>query len=151
MQTAHKWIAGALAVGVLSTGLIAFAQTGTSTEPTRVKKEKTTLNLSCVQGAVDAREGALGQAFTTFSQAMTSALSARKTALHDAWGLTDNVARRTARKTAWTTYQSAAKAARTAVRSSRETAWADFKTASKACGVPVVESPAPSNSDSISL
>ncbi len=96
-------------------------------------------DLACVQTAVDARETTIGTAFNTYSTAMASALSARKAALHTAWGMTDNTARRTARNAAWSTFKTASKAAHRALKASRHSAWATFRTASAACHVPAVE------------
>ena len=112
---------------------------------------KETLNISCVQVAVDAREGTIDQAFATYSGKMTTALTARKTALHNAWGITDATARKSARDAAWTAYKTAAKAAHTELKTTKQKAWSDFKTASKACHVPVVESQSVSTGDTISL
>jgi hypothetical protein len=153
-----------LTTGAISLALLAsivapaFAQTGSVTgaagnttnpgEPTNPgnpgPKPPTggKLNLVCVQAAVDAREAAIGTAFSTFAAGQSAALAARKTALHDAWGNADGSIRRPARDKAWSDYRIANRAVMTALRAARETAWGAFRSASAACGVEVVEQPA---------
>ncbi len=114
-----------------------FAQTGTSTPTHPLVK---TVDLSCVQTAVDAREDALDTAFTTFTGAESAALSARKSALHDAWGIAAAKDRRAARNKAWSAFKTANRAAFSALRTARAQAWSAFGTASAACHSPVVES-----------
>ena len=63
-----------------------FAQTSGLMAQAPVPQAKS--GFECVQAAVDTREAPVGTAFTTFSTAESAALSARKTALHDAWGMT---------------------------------------------------------------
>ena len=71
-----------------------------------------TVNLTCMQTAVDTREDAIISAHTAYNTAIMSGLTARKNALHDAWGLTDGTARKTAIKSAWSTWKSVHTAAR---------------------------------------
>ncbi len=96
-------------------------------------------NLQCVQAATDKREDAIASDWSTYETAISAALSARKSALHDAWGITDTKTRIAARNTAWNTYRTAAKSASSALRSARLSDWSAFASASKACKVPVVE------------
>lgn len=122
-----------------------FAETASSTGSHPV------VSASCVQTAVDTREAAIDDAFATFSTSETAALVARKSALHDAWGMASASARRSARTKAWTDYRTANKAAYTALRTARKAAWATFATASGACHVPVVESVGAEGTGSLGL
>lgn len=122
-----------LALLILGGANMAYAQNRTAA-PER------TLNLACVQSDVAIREGAIQKAFMTFSGSISSALSARATALNTAWGMTVGTERRAARKTAWEAYRTASNEARTAFKTSKKSAWDTFKTASKNCKVEVVES-----------
>ena len=89
----HKQIVVGTLIAVSLIGSNAFA--ATTTPSTTVTTSK--VDYACVQTAVDVREDAIATAFTTFTSAESAALSARKSALHDAWGMTDAKARRTAR------------------------------------------------------
>ena len=94
---------------------------------------KKTVDIACVQKAVDKREDALIAGWTSFNTSMSAAYSARKTALHDAWGMSDATARKTAVKTAWENFKKSAKAARQAWKTARKNAWQTFRSDAKAC------------------
>ena len=64
---------------------------------------KQAMNPMCMQTAVDTREDAIAAAFSGFNDSIKTALSARKVALHAAWGLSDKAARSTSVKAAWKT------------------------------------------------
>jgi hypothetical protein len=89
------------------------------------------VNLTCMQTAVDAREDAIAEAFTTFNDDVSEALTARKTALHTAWGLTERAARNAAIKSAWTAWKAAHKDALADLKTDRKAAWNTFKTTAK--------------------
>ena len=111
---------------------------GASMAPT-IMQQKPPVDYSCIQKAVDTREDAVGTAFSAFATSESAALSARKTALHDAWGMGDAKARRTARNKAWGDFRTASKTAHSALKTAKESPWKDFEVASKACKTPVVE------------
>ncbi len=140
-------IAATGALLVASFALPAFAQTSAGTPTASAPK----MDLACVQNAVDVREGAIGDAFSSFTTSENTALSARKSALHDAWGMTDGKSRRAARDKAWSDYHIANKAAFAALRTAKKSAWSAFETASKACKVPVVEASAMEGTGSLGL
>lgn len=129
----NKVLGGAVLAVLLAVAAPVFAETATTTSV------KPTTNIACVQAAVDVREQGIIDAWTTFNSSMISTLTTRKSALHDAWGMTDGTARRAARSAAWTTFQTSSRAAHTTLRTTREAIWNTFRTASKACGVVVVE------------
>jgi hypothetical protein len=92
-----------------------------------------TIDTACIQRAVDAREGSLLTAVTTFTTSIQAAYTARKNTLHDAWALTDSKQRKEAIKTAWKTFKDAKKAARKKFKDDSRAAWKTFRTAAKSC------------------
>lgn len=136
-----KFLLGA----VMLTSLIAspvFAETSGTTTTTmpETPKVKVAVDYSCVQTAVDVRETTIATAFTAFSTAESAALAARKSALHDAWGMTSAKERSAARNKAWSDFKTVNRAAFKALRTANKDAWGAFKTASKSCHAPVAES-----------
>ena len=122
----------AMIIASLFVGMTASAATGDRTvQNTKVAKTAKVVNLTCMQTAVDARETAVAAAFTGFNTDVQAALTARKAALHDAWGITDKAARNTAVKAAWSAWKSASKAAHAKLRTARKTAWTTFQTTAK--------------------
>jgi|GEM_PF-2866464 ribosomal protein S20 len=115
----------------------AFAETNGAGVPsamhtTMMKHASSTpVDTACVQTALDTRETAIGAAFDTMQSAVKAGLTTRKSSLHDAWGLSDRTARRTAIKTAWAKWSSDNKAAQTALRTSRKTIWNTFQSTVK--------------------
>ncbi len=94
---------------------------------------KQQVDIACAQTAVDARETSIMAGWSTFSTAVTNAYAARKTALHDAWAMTDKTARKTALKKAWSDFKTAKKNALSAWKATRDTAWKTFRTNTKNC------------------
>jgi hypothetical protein len=92
---------------------------------------KKSVDLTCMQTAIDTREDAILDAFEEFNSDVEAGLAARKTALHDAWGMTDKVARQAAIKKAWTDWKAAKKSAHTDLKAARKSAWEKFKTTVK--------------------
>ena len=106
--------------------------TATSTKKTKGKN----VDATCMQTAVDTRETALTEAWSTFATDIEDALSARKSALYDAWGKSDVKVRNTAIATAWKTWKSDKKSAHTELRSDRKATWETFKkTAKDSCKI----------------
>ncbi len=96
----------------------------------------TNVDATCMQTAVDTRESSLETAWNTFTTSVTSALSARKTALHDAWGLSVVSERNAAIKTAWKEWKSASKTNHKKLITDRKSAWETFrKTTKESCKV----------------
>lgn len=98
--------------------------------------------LSCMQSAVEKRETSIISAVDTFNTSISKIHSARKTALVDAWKIEDKTARNEARKSAWTTYRTDAKAAHSAMKASRQVSWTTFKNDRILCGAPVTDTTA---------
>ncbi len=116
-----KKILFTLALALVLTPFVSMAQTTTK----GIKASKT--DLECVKNAVSVREDALIGAFSKFNTSMTSALSAKKTALLDAWSKTEKKERQDARKSAWSTFKSAKKSAASSYKSEKKAAWSTFK------------------------
>lgn len=114
-------------------------QTNPTTPVTTSMPPMASTGIACVQTAVVTREAAIGASFSTFSTSMSSTLSARATALANAWSLTDGTARRNARNTAWTEYKNASRTAKSVFKTEKKAAWRTFNEASKTCRVSVVE------------
>jgi hypothetical protein len=134
----YKTIASLFAVALIAGSGLVSAQ-GTTTSSSSDQMKRAPVNASCIQLAVDVREGAIGSAFSQFTTSINSALSARKIALNAAWGMQDAKMRRAARNAAWDNFQIASKSAHSVLKTARKAAWATFKAASSACGLPVVE------------
>ena len=92
--------------------------------------------LTCAASAVASRETAIQSALSTFSGSMTSAFSARASALASAWTATDLKARNQAIKDAWSTFGKAKTAARKSYNTATNAAWSQFSTARKTCKAP---------------
>ncbi len=126
----------ALAAGVIvaaSMTIPAFAEEGASMSVGASMKAKKTVDIACMQSAVDKREDAIIAAWSAFNTSMTSAHTMRKTALHDAWGMSDPAARRSAIKSAWENFRKSKKSAVQAWKAARKNAWKTFKSDAKKC------------------
>ncbi len=95
------------------------SSTASSTRPS--------VNLSCVQTAVEERETAVSASWGEFSTSITVALTARKTALVEAWQLTNGKERATALKDLMKNWKDASKGAHEALKTDRKASWAEFK------------------------
>ena len=116
------------------------------TEQTDSSTTKTTktVNLSCMQTAVSVREDALIAAHDGYAADHKAGLTARKTALNTAWGLTDMSARKVAIKNAWSSWKTALTAARSDLKTEKKAAWTKFKkTAKDTCKEVVPKEEAP--------
>lgn len=119
-----KIISSILIVFIFGIGLIAFAET------TNTKK---TVDLTCMQIAVEKRDNAIITAWDKYTASVKSALETRKSALKSAWAITDKVQRVAAIRTAWSNYKSAIKTARKTWATEKRSAWQTWKTDAKTC------------------
>ena len=101
---------------------------------TKVAKSET-LNLACMQTAVEKRDNALITAVDNYHTALRAALVARRDALKAAWGMSDRTARRTAIHTAWRKFRSDRHMIRFELNKARRNAWQQFRTDRRACHV----------------
>jgi hypothetical protein len=119
-----KIISSILIVLIFGIGLIAFAET------TNAKK---TVDLTCMQSAVEKRDGAIITAWDKYTASVKSALETRKSALKSAWTITEKTERISAIKTAWNNYKSSIKTTRQTWMKERKATWQTWKTDAKAC------------------
>ncbi len=94
-----------------------------------------TLNVSCIQNAVEKRDSAIIVAHGTFNTSIVNALTARKDALKAAWAKPTRQERTSGRKAAYDAFKTSQKSAHEALRSVRKSSWSTFDTDMKACGV----------------
>ncbi|MBI5156205.1 hypothetical protein HZA45_02935 [Candidatus Peregrinibacteria bacterium] len=120
-------LAATVAMPVFAEGMSASAGANASV------KAKKTVDIVCVQTAVDKREQAIAGAWTAFNAGMTTAYATRASALHTAWGMTDAAARRAAVKAAWDAFRTSSKSAMKTHREAKKNAWKTFRTEAKAC------------------
>jgi hypothetical protein len=91
-----------------------------------------TINLTCMQTAVQERETAVASAFDAFATDMKAAYADRKAALNTAWGMTDAKERNTAIKAAWKEFRKDRVEARKDLGTAKKNAWREFRTTAKA-------------------
>lgn len=94
-----------------------------------------TLNVSCIQNAVEKRDSAIIIAHDTFNTSIINALTIRKDALKLAWAKEARQDRTSARKATYDVFKISQKNAHRALRAVRKTSWDTFNTEMKACGV----------------
>ena len=128
-----KFIACAAATMVAATLVVPAFALDVDVNTTMSVGAKKTVDIACVQKAVDKREDALGAGWTAFNTSVSSAYAARKTALHDAWSKTDAAQRRSAVKAAWDAFKKSAQSARKTWKEARKNAWKTFRSEAKAC------------------
>lgn len=114
-----------------STAMPALALTPTPVPPK-------TVNIACIQAAIEKRDTAVISAYDTLHTSIVAALNARKEALKNAWTKIDRLERRTALKNAWAAYHASRRAAQQTWRTSRRSAWQTFRTEARACGPTII-------------
>lgn len=110
-----------------SRGLGLGRESASSTQPT--------LNVTCIQNAVEKRDSAIIAAHNTFNTSITNALTVRKDALKAAWAKPTRQERTSARKAAYDTFKVSQKSAHEALRTVRKSSWSTFDTDMKVCGI----------------
>ncbi len=127
----------ATAILLSATPLSVFAQTSVAPESMRraqTTTPKKTLDVACIQAAVDKREAAIIAALDTYHSAAKTAFETRRSALQAAWAITDRAERRAALKAAWAAFRKSTREASSTFRKARRTAWEQYRTDRKACG-----------------
>lgn len=123
-------------------------------ESMRNRRASTTIDATCMAGAVETRETALASAWSELNSSIITALSDRKAALIAAWNLAPSADRTSALRTAWKEWKADKKAAHTEFRKDRKAAWDAFKkTAKDSCKmtVPKDEAQEKSEKDSVAI
>jgi hypothetical protein len=94
------------------------------------------VDATCMQTTMDTREDALVSAWGVFNGTITTGLSARKSAIYTAWGLTDLKERNDALIKSWKDWKKTSKDAHSGLRGAKKSAWETFKkTAKDSCKV----------------
>lgn len=130
MNSKTKLIHGLVVMSLLASAIPALAQT----PPPSAGRSADTVDVACIQAAIDKRDNAIIAAVDTFHDAAKSALQTRRDALKAAWALTDRDARRKAIRSAWENYRKSVRQARQDLNKVRRAAWAQYKTDRRACG-----------------
>lgn len=119
----------------LSSSSSSSSASSSSSSSSEGKRRKTLqpVTAACVQTAVDAREQAVLSAVTAYTSSLVSAFQQKKTALHNAWSITDTVQRKASVKSAWAAFTQSKKSAKKTYKDARQTAWSTFKKAAKLC------------------
>ena len=133
VSISQKFVISAV-IASLSAVYVAIVPFSAEAAVSTTTKDKKVASLTCMQTAIDTRETAIIDAFKAYRNSMDEALSDRKTALHDAWGISNHVDRNKAIKTAWSDWRKAKKEAYAELKSDRKSAWDAFtKTAKNTC------------------
>lgn len=131
----------------------ASSTNASSSDKMKERKASTTVDRTCMAGAVATREASIKTAWTTFTGSVTTALDKRSSALAAAWGASAD-GNREAVKKAWTDWKKDRTAAQAKLKNDRKGAWDAFKkTAKESCKVttPKEEGLERAGSDSIAL
>jgi uncharacterized membrane protein len=103
------------------------AQSATSTP------SNSTVDLACMQAAVEKRDNAVISAWDTLSASIKTALQTRRDALKAAWGISNSKERRKAIREAWANFAKSKKEASKIFNQARKEAWKQFRNDAKAC------------------
>lgn len=95
--------------------------------------------ISCMQDAVEKRDTSIISSVSTYSTAVTSALTVRKDAIKASWSLSTKEERDSARKAAWENYKTSAVQAKQDLKTGKSKAWDQFRIDRKACGVGITD------------
>lgn len=82
--------------------------------------------ISCMKGAIEARDGAIITAIQAYGVAWQQAIQRRMSNIGTAWGIENAKERRAAIKAAWTQYRADTKTAKNTLRQQQRDAWASF-------------------------
>ena len=107
--------------------------TSDSNVDVKVESNRGTVDLACMQTAVEKRDNAMIAAQDAYSASWKTALQTRRDELKAAWGIQDKKQREEAIRAAWKKFRESRKTGRENFRTARKNAWNTFKTDSKAC------------------
>lgn len=116
------------------TGVLALPVFAASPSPSPAPKRS--IDLACVQTAVEKRDNTVIAAFDAFTSSVRAALVTRRDALKAAWGNADRAERHAAIRTTWATFRNSRRAARQTWHAARRAAWRQFHVDRRACRVP---------------
>jgi hypothetical protein len=142
---AASFTASSFAQNATGTATSTTATSTTATTTVATTTASTTAMLNCMINAVDKRENSIILAQDAQNVAIKNALTVRRDSLKAAWGIADRDLRNTARKAAWSVYNTSAKTANTNLKNSKKATQELFKTEAKACGL--INKPEPVRKD----
>ncbi len=122
-----------LALSLVSSAAPVFAEEIHTTTTPPIVSPAPVIDIVCIAAVVDKRELAVAAAFDAYATSQKIALSARRTALANAWKMTERKERNAAILAAWKTYRTDHRAAVLTHRKAIEAAWKQAKTDWKAC------------------
>jgi len=127
---------GVMASSLLAGPVLAEEATSTSTNTntnTPVVSAVKTIDLACMQTAVEKRDNAIIAALDKHTANVKTALTTRRDALKAALGITDLVQRRLAIKAAWDAFNGTWKKEARLLNDARRAAWRQFRLDAKTC------------------
>lgn len=126
-----------------ATVLPAFADTtgGNSAIATTPANHRT-VDLACMQTAVEKRDNAIISAVDAYASAVKTALQTRRDALKAAWGIADKKQRRLALRAAWDAFRGTWKNVAKDLRSAKRDAWMQFNKDQRSCSGNAGDEPA---------
>ena len=98
-----------------------------------------TLNVTCIQMAIDARDTKIIAAVGAYDSSVSAGLQTRMSALDAAWALPEALQRNPAISAAWEAYKAAWRVSVQKLRTDREAAWMQFKADLRTCGPGAME------------
>ncbi len=134
--------------------LVIFPAISSATETNSSLGRSARVDATCMQTAVGTREESLLTAWEEYTSDITSALKQRKSALYDAWGVSEIKDRNAAIKSAWKSWKESSRSAHVQLKKDRKAAWETFKkTVRTSCKIstPKDESLGKDSSGTISL
>ena len=111
----------------------AFALSVNLETDARVEARRASVDLACMQTAVEKRDNAMIAALDAYHASWKAALQTRRDELKTAWGTQDKNQREDAIRAAWKKFRESKKSARDTFRTARKNAWKTFKTDARAC------------------
>ena len=114
-------------------GAVAIATEIKTTDIVRTWQQLSGVVVTCVRNALDKRESSMISALTSYQTSGLYILTARKTALINAWNEPTKSKITTAVSAAWKAYRLSMSALKSTLHISRDTAWSTYKAEVKSC------------------
>jgi hypothetical protein len=118
-------------LAIVPTG--AFAQTASTTSATTTTATST--QITCMQNALEKREMSLITTHDVYASSTKAALTNRMYSLKASWGESDRKVRISKREAAYKAFRMEMQAANNVLRTAKNSAWRTFQVDAKACGV----------------
>lgn len=143
MRTRHIFAATMASLLFAAAVLPAFADTaGSNSATTTPPASRKTVDLACMQTAVETRDNAIVSALDIYASGVKTALQTRRDALKAAWGIMDKKQRRSALRAAWDAFNGTWKNAAKGLRIAKRNAWTQFNKDQRTCNGNAGDEPA---------